>query len=130
MDTCFGTKFRERRESLGFSVQDVSNVTKILTVYIEALENDDFSVLPQRVYAVGFVRCYSEMLGLDSDEMISTLLRNLSTTNKINKQLPNLHQETKFCAISVDDFKRNAKYIVAVLLIVCVAVFSKLVNGQ
>lgn len=129
MDSYFGIKFRERRESLGLSVQDVSNTTKILNVYIEALENDDFAALPQRVYAVGFVRCYSELLGFDADEMISLLLKNLPHHLSEDKQADLNTSRTNFFMVLLKNVRKNVSYISAVLAIICVVIFSKLING-
>lgn len=65
-----GRILREKRESLGLSLDDVEDKTKIRKRYVEALESGDWSVLPGRVYARGFVRSYAEVLGLDGVELL------------------------------------------------------------
>ncbi|WP_041695131.1 helix-turn-helix domain-containing protein [Alicyclobacillus acidocaldarius] len=65
-----GQILRARRESLGLSVEDIEERTKIRKRYIEALESGQWDVLPGRVYARGFVRSYAEVLGLDGSELL------------------------------------------------------------
>ncbi|WP_206830733.1 helix-turn-helix domain-containing protein [Alicyclobacillus fructus] len=65
-----GQILRARRESLGLTVEDIEERTKIRKRYIEALEAGQWDVLPGRVYARGFVRSYAEVLGLDGSELL------------------------------------------------------------
>lgn len=64
----WGEDLRVRREELGYSLQKVEDETKIRKVYLEALENENFSVLPPKVYSVGFVKNYARFLGLDVNQ--------------------------------------------------------------
>lgn len=67
----FGERLRETRESLGISLEEVEAETKIRKLYIEALEKENFSILPPQVYATGFVKRYAKMLKLDADALSS-----------------------------------------------------------
>ncbi|MDR1160144.1 MAG: DUF4115 domain-containing protein [Syntrophomonadaceae bacterium] len=66
-----GSFLRETRIELGISIEAVEEETKIRKYYIEALENNDFEVLPPQVYACGFVKRYAKLLGLDPTEAVS-----------------------------------------------------------
>lgn len=66
----FGQKLREARENKGYSLEYIEEETKIRKLYINALEQENFKVLPPKVYATGFVRKYAKFLGLDSDAMV------------------------------------------------------------
>lgn len=66
----FGQKLREAREIKGYSLDYMEEETKIRKLYIDALEQENFKVLPPKVYATGFVRRYSKFLGLDPDLMV------------------------------------------------------------
>ena len=66
-----GEKLRNRRTEEGYSINQVSRDTNIAKSYLEALESEDFLVFPGEPYLIGFLRNYSEYLGLDVDEMIS-----------------------------------------------------------
>ena len=48
----------------------MENATKIRRKYIQALENDDFDVLPGKVYVKGFLRSYAKYLGLDGKTLV------------------------------------------------------------
>ncbi|SHH25050.1 protein of unknown function [Thermosyntropha lipolytica DSM 11003] len=65
-----GAKLKEAREKKGLTLEMVEEETKIRKSYLEALENENFSILPPRVYAVGFVRRYAKTLGLDEEELV------------------------------------------------------------
>ncbi|SIS89509.1 helix-turn-helix domain-containing protein [Alicyclobacillus vulcanalis] len=65
-----GQVLRAKRESLGLTIEDIEERTKIRKRYIEALESGQWDVLPGRVYARGFVRSYAEVLGLDGSELL------------------------------------------------------------
>ena len=52
----FGEKLREAREAKGYSLDYIEEETKIRKLYIEALEQETFDLLPPKVYATGFVR--------------------------------------------------------------------------
>ncbi|MDR1616753.1 MAG: DUF4115 domain-containing protein [Syntrophomonadaceae bacterium] len=66
-----GGFLRETRIELGISIEEVEEETKIRKYYIEALEDNNFAVLPPQVYACGFVKKYARVLGLDSEEVVS-----------------------------------------------------------
>lgn len=66
-----GQILRDAREKKGWSLQDAEEVTKIRTRYLEALEAEDYSVLPGSTYAKGFLRTYAKNLGLDSNEVLA-----------------------------------------------------------
>ena len=59
---------RKRREK-GLSLKDVEQATKIRTRYLEGLEREDPTVLPDPVYARGFLKTYANFLGLDGDRL-------------------------------------------------------------
>lgn len=65
----FGEKLRAAREQKGFSIEAAEEETKIRKLYLEALEKEAFTLLPARVYAVGFVKRYVQFLDLDVEEL-------------------------------------------------------------
>ena len=66
----FGTKLISARERLGLDLDAVAEETKIRKHYLNALEQENFSVLPARVYATGFVRRYARLLNIDPETMV------------------------------------------------------------
>ena len=61
---------RRTRERHGQSLREVSANLRIRFAYLEAIEQGRFRELPGATYAVGFVRSYSEYLGLDGGEIV------------------------------------------------------------
>lgn len=60
-----GPILKNRRQSLNMSLKDIEKITKIRVRYLQAIENDDYSILPAPVYARGFIRVYARTLGVD-----------------------------------------------------------------
>lgn len=71
-----GVKLKEARKSRNLDLDQISRETNITRRYLEALEEEDFTVFPGEPYLLGFLRNYAEYLGLDSNELLS-LYKNL-----------------------------------------------------
>ncbi len=70
----FGNKFRKEREKKGISLDDVSNVTKIGSRMLQAIEEEHFDLLPGGVFNKGFIRAYAKHLGLNDEEAVNEYL--------------------------------------------------------
>ncbi|MDR3563549.1 MAG: helix-turn-helix domain-containing protein [Negativicutes bacterium] len=66
-----GDILRAAREKEGISVKDVEKATSIGAIYIQAIEDGKYSVLPGEVYLKGFIRNYANFLGLNGQEMVN-----------------------------------------------------------
>lgn len=62
-----GQLLRTRRLERGLEVSDISAETKIPARFLCAIEDDQHEKLPALPFAVGFVRNYAKMLGLQPD---------------------------------------------------------------
>lgn len=69
-DMSVGQILQRTREYYGQTLPQVEANLRIRASQLQALEQEDVSRLPGRVYAIGFVRAYSEYLGLDGDKMV------------------------------------------------------------
>jgi cytoskeletal protein RodZ len=65
-----GETLRRARQARGITLEDAERVTRIPRKYLEALEIENFGILPAPVYARGFLRSYSTYLGLDPKELL------------------------------------------------------------
>lgn len=72
-----GSWLRTRREERGYDLDRVERDTRISRGYIEAIEREQYDTLPAPVYARGFVRSYARYLGLDEDEALEKMPREL-----------------------------------------------------
>lgn len=66
-----GEKLRTVREEQGRSIEELSRETNIAKRYIIALEEENFDAFPGEPYLIGFLRTYSETLGLVPDEIVA-----------------------------------------------------------
>ncbi len=95
----FGKKFRKARESKELSLEDVSNVTKIGSRMLQAIEEEDFERLPGGVFNKGFIRAYAKHLGLDSEDAVNEYLDCLRQAQVDSQQIwdssPRIDTRTK-----------------------------------
>ncbi len=70
-----GEFFRQVRETKGLTVDEVASKTRIRTDFVKALEDGNFSRLPDQVFAKGFVRSYARSLGLDEEDAIHRFIQ-------------------------------------------------------
>jgi len=68
-----GTDLRAAREQLGLDQSAVAARLRVRPVYLEALEDGALDRLPPRPYALGYLRLYAQVLGLDPDEQVRRL---------------------------------------------------------
>jgi cytoskeletal protein RodZ len=65
-----GETLRRARTAKGITIEDAERVTRIPRKYLEALELENFGILPAPVYARGFLRSYASYLGLEPKELL------------------------------------------------------------
>ena len=66
-----GETFRTARESQGLSLAEVADRIHIRSMYLAAIESEDWQVIGPSVYVKGFIRSYARSLGLDPDEAVA-----------------------------------------------------------
>lgn len=65
-----GKILRAAREEKEWSLLDTEEITKIRVRYIQALEDEDYGILPGATYVKGYLRTYAKQLGLNPNEII------------------------------------------------------------
>jgi len=73
MQDTIGQRLKKAREYRNLTFEKVEEATRIRAQYLQALEADDFSVLPSPIQARGFLRNYAQYLDLDIDQVIEEL---------------------------------------------------------
>ncbi|MFO7482725.1 MAG: DUF4115 domain-containing protein [Oceanibaculum nanhaiense] len=66
-----GLRLAQAREGAGYSIADVAGYLRVRKNYLEAIEAERYDALPGRTYAIGFVRAYAELLGLDAARLVN-----------------------------------------------------------
>ncbi len=77
-----GRLLEHKRKEQGLSLEEVEQATKIRKRYLTGLERDDYAILPDAVYARGFLKTYANYLGLDGE----ALSRQLKSTRKPRRE--------------------------------------------
>jgi cytoskeletal protein RodZ len=66
-----GEEFRSAREARGLSLSDVAERLHIRSVYLAAIEDEDWKAIGAPVYVRGFMRTYARFLGLDAEDAVA-----------------------------------------------------------
>ncbi len=83
-----GAVLLRARKARAVTLEEVSDVTKIRRRYLEALENEQFDILPERIYTRCFLGTYARFLGLDATELIQAFDRTHPLPAKNETQKP------------------------------------------
>lgn len=70
----FGQALATARKKKALSIEQVATELNILKRYVEAMENENYSALPEKAFARGFVINYAKLVGLNSDEIVNQFL--------------------------------------------------------
>lgn len=81
-----GEKLKEAREKKGLSFQEIQDAIKIREKYLEALENNDFDVIPGEAYVRAFIKSYGNHLGLDGEELVEEYKRLIEEERKLQEE--------------------------------------------
>jgi cytoskeleton protein RodZ len=55
----------------GITLEEISESTKISQRHLQAVESEDFNLLPGGIFNKGFVRAYARYLGIDEDQAVA-----------------------------------------------------------
>ena len=72
-DAKIGPVLEKARKERGLSLDEAEHATKIRKRYLAGLEREDYGVLPDAVYARGFLKTYANYLGLDGEVLAQEL---------------------------------------------------------
>lgn len=65
-----GQLLKKARTERKLTLDDLQEMTKIRTAYLEAIEDGDFKRLPGNFYVRAFIKSYAEAVGLDPGEVL------------------------------------------------------------
>jgi len=66
-----GSFLKRQRDLKGMSIAEVSRVTRIPVLTLEAIESDHFDDLPGEVFVRGFLKSYAQAVGVVPDEVLA-----------------------------------------------------------
>ena len=68
-----GQALTEAREACGMSIESVSEELCISKRYLRALEANEFQDLPEKPFAIGFLRAFADLVDVDSNPLVEQL---------------------------------------------------------
>ena len=116
----FGDRLRREREMRGVTLEEISESTKISKRSLQAMEEEDFDLLPGGIFNKGFVRAYARFLGIDEEQAVADFLAvSNEQQSQVDKFPLELHDEVNRPPLNP---KRSLlPVIVALLVLVAVA---------
>ena len=74
-----GASWKECRESMGKTIDQVSAELRIAHRYLEGIEAGDFGEFPERVFSTGFIRSYAKYLSQDPGPVLAEYERSVGS---------------------------------------------------
>lgn len=65
-----GQQLKQAREERGITILQIADATRLGTRFLEALEADDYKILPGGVFNRAFVRKFAHQVGMDEDQAV------------------------------------------------------------
>ncbi len=126
MNKQLGKILQEARIKQSLSIEKISEETFIRKHILTALEQGNFSILTSAVQVRGFIRTYSDYLGLDSEELLKSLKQNqvktlvLDEENNIENHdeiIPNINiKEMNIIFIEIGESIKNRRELLGLSL--------------
>lgn len=70
-----GEILRDERESRRYRLEELAKRTRIRLEYLEALEANQFELLPSATFVKGYIKIYAQLFGFDHKPLIALLRR-------------------------------------------------------
>ena len=121
MSLTLGEKLRQAREERGITITEVSEQTRISPLYLQAIENDDFSPLPGGIFNKGFVKSFAKYVGVDENEALQDYAR-LVTQQTGSEE--NLEPQTYKPEVLTDDRASSSNLLTIVFAIVILGLMT------
>ncbi|MFO8047562.1 MAG: DUF4115 domain-containing protein [Desulfosudaceae bacterium] len=120
----FGLYLSRCRQESGLSINYLASELKLGVNLLVAIENEDFSKLPDPVYTRGFLRSYANLIGADSEWVVNDYQQARSLLMQMNRPEREVTRENyRF-------WRRLIGTLVVMLVIMVVTVLFLSHNGQ
>jgi cytoskeletal protein RodZ len=91
MSPTIGQQLKKAREARYVTLEKAAEETRIRLAFLQALESDDYSVMPSSAQGRGFLRNYAAYLDINIDEMIAELQKNAPSPQELSGPLPQVN---------------------------------------
>jgi len=111
---------KEARHRLGLTLEEAERSTRIRAHYLEALEKGDVQSIPSQVQTRGFLKNYSEYLGLDSAPLLERYSEVIHSQRTLPLRRARLNEQTTRPSVAVRRRRISADLIIAAVITVSV----------
>lgn len=111
-----GKLLNSERTKKGLDYTDIEAATGIRASFIKAIEEGRFDALPGEVYVKGFIRNYSNYLGLDAAKMVRMYVEKVSAETEDNDGFSDEHAPEPSKKSSAAS---SILWVILMLLIIC-----------
>jgi cytoskeletal protein RodZ len=111
-----GEELKRERELREISLREISQATKISMRILEAIEKNNFKVMPGGIFNKNFIRAYAEFIGVDPDNAVNKYHQQATTLTE--NPLPEFHGVIN---IGQSTSPSRTKRIVLICILVLVA---------
>lgn len=99
-------QLKEARIQAGYSIDEIAKDLNIRKQYLTAIEEEDYSILPGKVYAEGYKKLYARYLGI-------------SLSNKQKDKV-----EERFFHIKIAGHENFKKYLIAICVVMLILIVT------
>jgi hypothetical protein len=125
-----GPTLREARMRDGRDISEIEALTKIRAKYLRALENEEWALLPGPTFTKGFLRSYSDVLGLDSRLLVDEYRRQWEEPHELDVPVrPTIGAEGREVGRRLSARVRRSRWLAALALIVVLAIVVVLIGS-
>ncbi len=121
-----GSTLREARVRRKLTLQQAEEDTKIRVKYLQAMENEDFDLMPGQAYVKGFLQTYATYLGLDP----SIILDEYRSRGTVREE----HQPFGGSSVIGKPFSHRRRNTLAFIAVACLLVLAVIyvlgLNGE
>ncbi len=111
---------KEARHRLGLTLEEAERSTRIRAHYLEALEQGDVQSIPSQVQTRGFLKNYSEYLGLDSAPILQRYSEVIHSQRTLPLRRVRRDEQTTRPSVAVRRRRISADLVIAAVITVSV----------
>jgi len=127
MEKILGKALKKEREMRGVSLDDIAKETRIGTRYLQALEDEDFSMFPGIFYIHYYIKNYLQACGADETAFFNTYHTYLKTVMDKKGELPPDQYLNKLEYVK---FKKRKSILIFILLLLVSTVLFYWILGR
>ncbi len=87
-----GRAWREKREGMGKTLEEVSQELRISRKYLQGIEEEQYAKWPPKVFSAGFIRAYARLLDEDPEPVLSEYYAFIGSLSSEERSLPETPQ--------------------------------------